>query len=661
MPYYITKNHADCQSGWAVVDSADAIFGCHPTKQSAIDQAVAISISDKEPFVGERAMNGELSVGDYVTWDEKNPNLLGEVEVLAEPVAAIRIYELENTIYSPTDNVVIMNIWKLKRVPRPEMTAEKWKEEQVAGNSQPDLPDNSVIPDGIMTNSVRAEGEKIIILDIDNTVVRNGRELIQKNWDYVQSLEGAIFIVTGRPESQRDETIADLDSAGITYSRLIMNPGSSADSPAYKRDTAAKLLETYDVIAAIDDNDNVRRYYSELGIDVIDPATIPANDESRAVNQSAPAYMRAAARQGLKYYEEGKAGDGVVDKTIAEARLMANGEVSDDKWIRIAAWIARHLSDLDSPNANPTSDQYPSPGVVAHLLWGSGPSKAAATRAMNYAESVVARIKSEAESRTMPVATDNRTKWLNAATAIIAKLDGSTDNVRAKSVNETRTVDVAFEVRESGDGMSFEGYAAMFNSDSTPLPFIERIAPGAFKRSLQARNDIKLLWNHDTGIVLGSTRAGTLRLVEDSVGLKVMAELPPTTAGKDAAILLKRGDVAAMSFGFTVPTGGDSWDKSGNVRTLNRVSLHEVSLVAFPAYGATTGTTSVRSADGISADALADALLRLELGEELDESEARLVTDVVSKLTKTPDVQEVDGDILALKKKKLDLLMLESV
>jgi hypothetical protein len=120
--------------------------------------------------------------------------------------------------------------------------------------------------------------------------------------------------------------------------------------------------------------------------------------EIRAINQDAPAYMRAAARRGLEYYEEGLAGDGVTPGTIREARAMAEGTVSDDKWIRIAAWIARHLVDLDSPDANPNSDNYPSAGVVAHLLWGSGPSKRAAQRTKDYADSVVARIRAEETS-----------------------------------------------------------------------------------------------------------------------------------------------------------------------------------------------------------------------------------------------------------------------
>ena len=101
-------------------------------------------------------------------------------------------------------------------------------------------------------------------------------------------------------------------------------------------------------------------------------------NEQRQVNLPPPAYMRAAARQGLKYYEEGLAGDGLVQRTVREARAMARGSVTAEKWVRIRAWIARHLVDLDSPSARPGSDDYPSPGVVAHLLWGSGPSQSAA-------------------------------------------------------------------------------------------------------------------------------------------------------------------------------------------------------------------------------------------------------------------------------------------
>ena len=361
--------------------------------------------------------------------------------------------------------------------------------------------------------------------------------------------------------------------------------------------------------------------------------------ELREVNLTPPAYMRAAARQGLRYYEEGKAGDGVVDATIREARAMAAGNVTADKWVRIRAWISRHLVDLDSAAARPDSPDYPSPGVVAHLLWGSGPSRAAANRALAYAEGVVSRIEEENEGR--------------AKGEALSKI-------------ETRVFTNEFEVREDGDGMTLTGYAAKFNEPSEPLPFIERIKPGAFKRSINSRNDVKLLWNHNTDMVLGSTRAGTLTLKEDEVGLRVTALLPDTSFGRDARVSIARGDVTGFSFGFTVPAGGDSWSADGSERTLKSIRLMEVSTgVAFPAYPSTNGTAQVRGLDkvaernNIDADALADALLKIEDGQTISVDEAAMLSRVINDLAPTEEVAQPIGDLgmLALKKKKLDLLI----
>lgn len=364
--------------------------------------------------------------------------------------------------------------------------------------------------------------------------------------------------------------------------------------------------------------------------------------EIRDVNLTPPAYMRAAARQGLKYHEEGLSGDGVVERTIREARAMARGSVTADKWVRIRAWIARHLVDLDAPAADPDNEDYPSAGVVAHLLWGSGPSKRSARRALEYAEGVVSRIEAENEGR--------------ARGEALSKI-------------ETRTSSVDFEIREDeSGGMTFEGYAAVFDSWSEPLPFREKIAPGAFRGSLKQRNDIKILWNHDTGSVLGSTRAGTLQLREDDRGLRVMAQLPNTTLGRDTAELIRRGDIDSMSFGFSVPRNGDDWNEDGSERTLKAVRLHEVSIVAFPAYSATAGTATVRGLDKIAkraevdADDLADALLKIESGQTISVEEKSLISKVLDTLSPIEEIQEAESDFdgeawLAIKKKKLETLL----
>lgn len=364
------------------------------------------------------------------------------------------------------------------------------------------------------------------------------------------------------------------------------------------------------------------------------------DSEKRDVNLEPPAYMRAAARRGLEYYEQGLGGDGLVDRTIREARAMANGSVTVDKWARIAAWIARHLVDLDAPAADPDNDAYPSPGVVAHLLWGSGPSKRAAERALAYAEGVVGRIEAENEGR-----------------------------ARGESVKklETRTNLTSIEVREESDGMTFEGYAAVFDSDSQPLPFIERIKRGAFTRSLKSRNNIFFYWNHDSGQVLGSTRAGTLQLEEDDRGLRVRAKLPNTTLGRDVAELVRTGVIDSLSFGFS--TVKDSWDESGNRRTLEAVRLHEVSLTPVPAYEGTAGSASVRGLDKIAqradvdAETLATTLLKIEEGEDISIEEKSLVSKVLDTLAPEPEAEEAeetpDAEALALlmlKKKKLELL-----
>ena len=392
-------------------------------------------------------------------------------------------------------------------------------------------------------------------------------------------------------------------------------------------------------------SDDGTRAYCERWEDYVDGGYYcnawEAKEENRQVNLKPPRYMRAAARQGLRYYDEGKGGDGLVDATIREARAMAAGNVTADKWVRIAAWIARHLDDLDAPDANTESDGYPSAGVVAHLLWGSGPSKSSARRASEYAQGVVARIEKENEGRAKG---------------------------KALSKMEQRVNTTEFEVREETDGMHFSGYAALFNSPSEPLPFTEKIASGAFKRSLRQRNDIKFLWNHDAGEILGSTRAGTLKLSEDERGLKVDGLLPNTSRGRDTAELLRRGDIDAMSFGFSVSAGGDSWSSDGTERTLKSIRLHEVSIVAWPAYVATAGTVSVRKFDDVAkradvdAEALADALIKIEDGANITSDEQEMLSRVISTLSPEPEVvaePEPVGDlsILELKKKKLELLM----
>lgn len=147
------------------------------------------------------------------------------------------------------------------------------------------------------------------------------------------------------------------------------------------------------------------------------------------------------------------------------------------------------------------------------------------------------------------------------------------------------------ETRAEGEPPRLVGYAAVFDSLSGDLGgFREKISAGAFSRSLREDADIRALWNHNDGQVLGRTAAGTLRLSEDARGLRVEIDPPDTQIARDAQVLIERGDVSQMSFAFRVRAGGQSFaenDEGEIIRTLTDVELFEVSPVTFPAYADT--------------------------------------------------------------------------
>ena len=132
------------------------------------------------------------------------------------------------------------------------------------------------------------------------------------------------------------------------------------------------------------------------------------------------------------------------------------------------------------------------------------------------------------------------------------------------------------------EGGQLVGLAAPYNTETRiGDSFNERIAPGAFTRTLSAGRDVLALADHDSTRVLGRTSSGTLSLRETSKGLEYTLKLPSTSIGNDLRELAARGDLGGVSMGFVAVR--DSWQ--GDVRTLEEVELHEISIVqAWPAY-----------------------------------------------------------------------------
>ena len=281
--------------------------------------------------------------------------------------------------------------------------------------------------------------------------------------------------------------------------------------------------------------------------------------EVRAVDLSAPAFIRANAERGLKYLQEGFGGDGLTDATKREAREMAAGRISENKVRKMAPWFARHQVDGQAPkNNDPSNAQYPGAGLVAWLLWGGDSNFS--DRAQNWAQRKIDALDAEADSRS------KMTKKIERRTYTVQDV----------------------EARQADDGtMRISGYAAVFNDSSVPLPFVERIAPGAFRKTLTETPDVRLLINHE-GLPLARTKNGTLTLTEDSRGLYMDAVIADTQEGRDLYTLIQRGDMDQMSFAFRVIR--QKWNEGRTERLLTELSLADgdVSVVTYPAYPTTS-------------------------------------------------------------------------
>lgn len=171
-----------------------------------------------------------------------------------------------------------------------------------------------------------------------------------------------------------------------------------------------------------------------------------------------------------------------------------------------------------------------------------------------------------------------------------------------REVRQLRTATTKFETREENNEMIIEGYFAVFNSNYEIFDGAsESVAPGAFANTLGG--DIRALINHDTTLVLGRNKAGTLELKEDSHGLwgKILIN-PNDQDAVNAWERTKRGDVDQCSFGFEIVSEDVDYREDGSVHwTIREVKLYEVSLCTFPAYEETAVKARERDLEEIKA------------------------------------------------------------
>jgi HK97 family phage prohead protease len=210
---------------------------------------------------------------------------------------------------------------------------------------------------------------------------------------------------------------------------------------------------------------------------------------------------------------------------------------------------------------------------------------------------------------------------------------------------EVRTI-----VPETGGRAKIVGHAAVFNSLSEELwGFREKIAPGAFRPAL-AKSDIRALLNHDPNFVLGRTKNGTLRVMEDETGLAVEIDPPETAWADDLLVSIGRGDISQMSFAFRV--GEESWETvdGTNLRTiLSFDEIFDVSPVTYPAYPDTdVALRSMLELTGIDMRKLAAVIVRIERRLPSEPEDAAVIQECIhflQSMCASPAPPSGDSDV----------------
>lgn len=157
---------------------------------------------------------------------------------------------------------------------------------------------------------------------------------------------------------------------------------------------------------------------------------------------------------------------------------------------------------------------------------------------------------------------------------------------RIASGFEVRRVDGESHLAEFRGYASVTGVAYDVAGGVDMGGWVETIAPGAFKRTLGRDQNRALLFHHDGSRVLATTRAGTLSMIEDEIGLLVSAQLDTRVSWiNDLVMQVEAGTIDEMSIGFYAL--GSEWSKDYNERTITEVRLVEATITWAGANGAT--------------------------------------------------------------------------
>lgn len=259
------------------------------------------------------------------------------------------------------------------------------------------------------------------------------------------------------------------------------------------------------------------------------------------INLEPTAAMRREAIIGLEWREEYGRGGTAVGVGTARA-ILSGSELSPDRVRRMYAYFERHAVDREAPGfEDEDSEDFPSSGKIAWLLWGGDPGRV----------------------------------WSTNKRDELMKIDEGKSDDRKLSLRQ-----MPCEFKAQHLPRMFEGYGSVYGVIDAYGDIVER---GAFADSLRKSHESgvmpAMLWQHNAASPIGVWK----EMHEDEYGLHVVGELADTTLGNEAYTLMKMGALSGLSIGYSVVR--EEYDRQRDARLLKQINLWEVSPVTFPANG----------------------------------------------------------------------------
>lgn len=545
MPFGISESQPDCTGFATVKQEADGSFttiGCHTTKQDAVDQMVVVSLSeDIDPL-------GQVDTPEQERIEKRAPSLVAPQFMAASAERGLRLHEQGLS----GDGLMPATVAQARQMANGEALSEdKWRKipAWIARHiGDLDAVQGDEITAGLVAMLLWGGGST-------KTSARRTQEYAERIVAQLDADEERAPVAGADKFSTEQEAADRAEEIGCVGTHSMNENGQTVFMPCASH---AK----YDSITGGGDS-----YADE------ERAPAPKKDQIKGSDKN-PAGSAADSTGGIKLSE-------ATEKSLQTKADEHNADMAAKdrpNWTRVRVSTLRAVyrrgsgafSTSHRPNISRAAWSMARVNAFLYLVRTGKPQnpKYITDNDLLHAD--------HPKKSNRHIDTDSSVMMASTMTDLIE------ERWCVTGADEKRIAYTTLDLRQAPNGTTLFGYAALFDSPSEPMPFIEYVRRGAFSKTLNDGADVRLLIDHE-GVPLARTRSGTMRLVEDERGLAVEADLDPMNPDAARVIsAMSRGDLSQMSFAFR--TIKDQFSDDRMVRELREVQLYDVSVVTFPAY-----------------------------------------------------------------------------